>query len=109
MHYHRFNLTTVPGCERGEGIMSQHHHQFCFVFGLDKNSLVISDSEVSVDNLKRINPALRKALGVLTSLDPFLNLFLFEPPHFHPKISLSKMTQNSLKWILNTTFKKLTF
>ena len=108
MHYHRFNLTTVPGCERGEGIMSQHHHQFCFVFGLDKNSLVISDSEVSVDNLKRINPALRKALGVLTSLDPFLNLFLFEPPHFHPKISLSKMTQNSLKRILNT-IKKLTF
>ncbi len=31
------------------------------------------------------------------------------PTHFHPKISLSKMTQNSLKWILNTTFKKLTF
>ena len=31
------------------------------------------------------------------------------PPDFHQKESLSKMTQNRLKWILNTTFKKLTF
>ena len=31
------------------------------------------------------------------------------PPNFHPKISVSQMTQNSLKWILNTTFKKMTF
>ena len=31
------------------------------------------------------------------------------PPNFHPKISVSQMTQNSLKLILNTTFKKMTF
>ena len=31
------------------------------------------------------------------------------PPHFSPKNFFSKMTQNCLKWILNTTFKKLTF
>ena len=26
------------------------------------------------------------------------------PPYFHPKFCLTKMTQNGLKWILNTTF-----
>ena len=31
------------------------------------------------------------------------------PPNFHPKISVSQKTQNSLKWILNTTLKKITF
>ena len=31
------------------------------------------------------------------------------PPHFHPKISVSKMTYNGLKCILNTSLKKLKF
>ena len=32
-----------------------------------------------------------------------------DPPHFHPKFYLTKMTQNGLKWILNTTLKIVTF
>ena len=31
------------------------------------------------------------------------------PPHFHPKFFLTKLTQNGLKWILNTTLKSVTF
>ena len=66
MHYHRFNLTTVPGCEGGgESIMSQHYHQFLFVFEQDKvNSAIISDSEVNLENRERFDPAFRKALRV---------------------------------------------
>ena len=33
----------------------------------------------------------------------------WDPPHFHPKFFLTKMTQNGLKWILNTTLKIVTF
>ena len=31
------------------------------------------------------------------------------PPVFSPEIFFTKMTQNGLKWILNTTFKNVTF
>ena len=31
------------------------------------------------------------------------------PPHFSPKFFFSKMTQNGLKWILNTTLVNVTF
>ena len=31
------------------------------------------------------------------------------PPIFSPEIFFTKMTQNGLKWILNTTFKNVTF
>ena len=31
------------------------------------------------------------------------------PPHFHPKNFFAKMTQNGLKWILNTTSKSMEF
>ena len=31
------------------------------------------------------------------------------PPHFSPKNFFSKMTQNGLKWILNTTLVNVTF
>ena len=33
----------------------------------------------------------------------------WDPPHFHPKFFLTKMTQNGLKWILNTTLKNVKF
>ena len=33
----------------------------------------------------------------------------WDPPIFSPEIFFTKMTQNSLKWILNTTLKILTF
>ena len=31
------------------------------------------------------------------------------PPFFSPKIFFTKMTQNGLKWILNTTLKSMKF
>ena len=31
------------------------------------------------------------------------------PPFFHPNFFFTKMTQNGLKWILNTTLKIVTF
>ena len=31
------------------------------------------------------------------------------PPFFSPKIFFTKMTQNGLKWILNTTLKSMEF
>ena len=31
------------------------------------------------------------------------------PPFFSPENFLAKMTQNGLKWILNTTLKNVTF
>ena len=67
MPYHRFNLTTVPGCERegGERIMSQHHHQFMFVSEQVNSSIINTDSEVrKLENRVRFDPALRKALRV---------------------------------------------
>ena len=36
-------------------------------------------------------------------------LSIVTPPHFHPNFFLTKMTQNGLKWILNTTLKIVTF
>ena len=34
---------------------------------------------------------------------------VWDPPIFSPENFFTKMTQNDLKWILNTTFKNVTF
>ena len=85
---------------RGEEDEPLVHHAGVFLQGLTRtlySSPHVGNTLTAKGRLQKKKKISEKWLGIGV------------PPHFSPKFFFSKMTQNGLKWILNTTCKNVTF